>query len=214
MNSKDKYSEQRKKMVESQIIRRGIKDMRVLEAMNDVPRHEFVEENLRNSAYGDHPLSIGFDQTISQPYIVALMVELLELKGREKVLEIGTGCGYQTAILAQLCEEVFTVEIVEPLANSAQERLNRLGYDNIRVLYGDGYYGFNEAAPFDAIIISAAPRKIPKPLLDQLAEGGRMVIPLGTGTQSLKVIEKTKKGIVETTNIAVRFVPMTGKAEN
>ena len=214
MKTTDAFSEQRKKMVESQIIRRGIKDMRVLEAMNTVPRHEFVDQNLRDSAYGDHPLSIGYEQTISQPYIVALMTELLGLRGHERVLEIGTGCGYQTAVLSHLCKEVFTVEIVEQLANSAEERLLRLGYKNIYVLYGDGYYGDAGDGPFEGIIISAAPKKVPPPLLEQLAEGGRIVLPVGTANQSLKIIEKTGKGIKESTSIAVRFVPMTGRAEN
>lgn len=209
----DIHSEQRHKMVENQIIRRGVNDSLVLEAMRTVPRHLFVESSQSECAYGDHPLSIGNDQTISQPYIVALMTELLRLRGPEKVLEIGTGCGYQAAILAHICAAVYTIEIIENLALSARERLQKIGYDNINVLYGDGYYGYPKAAPYDAVIVTAAPAFVPQLLLDQLKVGGRMVIPIGIEVQNIKVIEKTDRGTKEHTDIEVRFVPMTGKAK-
>jgi len=179
--------------------------------MLKVERHLFVPENLGSSAYSDQPLPIGEGQTISQPYIVALMTELLDLNGEEKVLEIGTGSGYQAAILAELAKEVYTIEIVEELASTARERLLKLRYRNITVKAGDGYLGWPEVAPFDAIIVTAAPDHIPAPLLDQLKEGGRMVIPVGMYTQELKKILK-RAGKFETTNvIPVLFVPMTGE---
>jgi protein-L-isoaspartate(D-aspartate) O-methyltransferase len=197
-------------MVETQIKARGVKEPRVLTAMLKVERHLFVPKHLQPTAYSDQPLPIGEGQTISQPYIVALMTELLELKGDEKVLEVGTGSGYQAAILAELAKEVYTIEIVEKLANSAEKLLLQLGYKNIRVKAGDGYLGWPEAAPFDAIIVTCAPDHIPKPLVDQLKEGGRMVIPVGEYTQELKKIVK-RAGKLETTNaIPVIFVPMTG----
>lgn len=201
----------REKMVETQIKARGIKDPRVLSAMLKVERHRFVLEEYLNAAYSDQPLPIGEGQTISQPYIVALMTELLELKGEEKVLEIGTGSGYQAAILAELAKEVYSIEIIEPLASSAEKRLRQLGYQNINVKVGDGYLGWPEVAPFDAIIVTAAPDHIPKPLLEQLKEGGRMVVPVGTYTQELKKIVK-RSGKIETADvIPVVFVPMTGE---
>jgi protein-L-isoaspartate(D-aspartate) O-methyltransferase len=201
----------RDKMVETQIKARGVKDPRVLSALLKVERHRFVPEEYLNSAYSDQPLPIGEGQTISQPYIVALMTELLELRGNEKVLEIGTGSGYQAAILAELAKEVYTIEIIESLASRANNRLLELGYQNVKVKSGDGYLGWSEAAPFDAIIITAAPDHIPKPLMDQLKEGGRMVVPVGTYTQELKKIVK-QPGKIETIDVVpVIFVPMTGE---
>ena len=210
-NLKGDFKAMREKMVESQIKSRGVRDPRVLSAMLKVERHLFVPKEFQNSAYSDQPLPIGEGQTISQPYIVALMTELLELKGGERVLEVGTGSGYQAAILAELAAEVYTIEIVEKLASSAQKVLLELGYQNIKVKAGDGYLGWPEAAPFDAIIITCAPDHVPKPLLDQLKEGGRMVVPVGTYSQDLKKIVK-KSGKIETTGIIpVIFVPMTGE---
>ena len=210
-NPKGDFKTMRDKMVESQIKARGVKDPHVLSALLKVERHRFVPEKYLDSAYSDQPLPIGEGQTISQPYIVALMTELLELKGGEKVLEIGTGSGYQAAILAELAKEIYTIEIIEPLASRARERLSELGYQNVKVKAGDGYLGWPEAAPFDAIIVTAAPDHIPKPLIDQLTEGGRMVVPVGTYTQELMKIIK-RSGKTETTNvIPVLFVPMTGE---
>ncbi len=201
----------REKMVETQIKSRGVKDERVLSAMLKVERHRFVPEAYESQAYSDQPLPIGEGQTISQPYIVALMTELLELKGDEKVLEVGTGSGYQAAILAELAKEVYTIEIIETLANSSKELLLRLGYKNIHVKVGDGYLGWPEVAPFDAIIVTCAPDHIPKPLLEQLKEGGRLVVPVGTYSQELKKVVK-RSGKIETTDvIPVIFVPMTGE---
>jgi protein-L-isoaspartate(D-aspartate) O-methyltransferase len=189
-----------------------VKDPRVLSALLKVERHRFVPEEYLGSAYSDQPLPIGEGQTISQPYIVALMTELLELKGDEKVLEIGTGSGYQTAVLAELAREVYTIEIIEPLASAARNRLLELGYQNIKVKAGDGYLGWPEAAPFDAIIITCAPDHIPEPLVEQLKEGGRMVLPVGAYAQELKKIVK-RSGKIETSDvIPVVFVPMTGDA--
>jgi len=205
------FKTMREKMVETQIKARGVKDSRVLSAMLKVERQLFVPKDLESSAYSDQPLPIGEGQTISQPYIVALMTELLELKGGEKVLEIGTGSGYQAAILAEMAKEIYTIEIVERLATSAKSLLLALGYQNVNVKAGDGYLGWPDVAPFDAIIVTAAPDHIPKPLLDQLKEGGRMVLPVGTYTQVLKKIVK-RSGRFETTDtIPVIFVPMTGE---
>ena len=210
-NPKGDFKVMREKMVESQIKARGVKDPRVLSALLKVERHRFVPEKYLDSAYSDQPLPIGEGQTISQPYIVALMTELLELKGYERVLEIGTGSGYQAAILAELAKEVYTIEIIEPLASRAREKLSELGYQNIKVKAGDGYLGWPEAAPFDAIIVTAAPDHIPKPLIEQLKERGRMVLPVGVYTQELKKIVK-RSGKMETINvIPVVFVPMTGE---
>jgi protein-L-isoaspartate(D-aspartate) O-methyltransferase len=210
-NPKGGFRAMREKMVETQIKSRGVKDPRVLSALLKVERHRFVPEEYLNSAYSDQPLPIGEGQTISQPYIVALMTELLELKGDEKVLEIGTGSGYQAAVLAELAKEVYTIEIIESLASTAKKRLSELGYQNIKVKAGDGYLGWPEAAPFDAIMVTAAPDHIPKPLIEQLKEGGRMVVPVGTYSQELKKIVK-RSGKIETTDIIpVVFVPMTGE---
>jgi protein-L-isoaspartate(D-aspartate) O-methyltransferase len=210
-NPEGDFKSMREKMVETQIKGRGVKDPRVLSALLKVERDRFVPEEYINSAYSDQPLPIGEGQTISQPYIVAIMTELLELKGEEKVLEIGTGSGYQAAILGELVKEVYTIEIIETLASMAKKRLSGLGYKNIKVKAGDGYLGWPEAAPFDAIIITAAPDHIPKPLIEQLKEGGRMIVPVGTYTQELKKIIK-RSGKIETTDIIpVVFVPMTGE---
>jgi len=210
-NPKGEFKAMREKMVETQIKARGVKDPRVLSALLKVERHRFVPEKYLDSAYSDQPLPIGEGQTISQPYIVALMTELLALKGDEKVLEIGTGSGYQAAILAELAKEVYSVEIVEALAFTAGKRLSELGYQNVKVKAGDGYLGWPEAAPFDAIIVTAAPDHIPKPLIEQLNEGGRMVVPVGTYTQELIKIVKRSGKIEMTTVIPVVFVPMTGE---
>jgi len=205
------FKTMREKMVETQIKARGVRDPRVLSALLKVERHRFVPEEFQSSAYSDQPLPIGEGQTISQPYMVALMTELLELKGNERVLEIGTGSGYQAAILAELAKEVYSIEIVESLANSAKKLLFDLGYKNIQVKVGDGYLGWPEASPFDAIIVTCAPDHIPKPLVDQLKEGGRMVLPVGTYSQELKKIVK-RSGKIETTDVLpVVFVPMTGE---
>ncbi len=208
-----KYTFEREKMVADTIVARNVSDKLVLSAMRKVPRHEFVPENMKRYAYEDRPLPIGEDQTISQPYIVALMTELLGLKGNEKVLEIGTGSGYQAAILAEIAKEVYTIEIIPSLAKSAEERLRRLGYKNIIVKIGDGYKGWEEHAPFDGIVVTAAPDHIPQPLVDQLKVGGKMVIPVGSMIQQLKVITKTESGIKEKSVLPVRFVPMTGEAQ-
>jgi len=201
-------------MVETQIVPRGVRDPRVLAAMREVPRHLFVPPSQSVHAYDDGPLPIGGNQTISQPYIVALMTELADIAPREKVLEIGTGSGYQSAVLSKLAGEVYSIEIVPELARQSTERLKKLGYGNVTVREGDGYRGWPEQAPFDAIIVTAAPDRIPQPLLDQLAPGGRMVIPVGSFFQELKVLSKEKNGkITEKDIIPVRFVPMTGEIE-
>jgi protein-L-isoaspartate(D-aspartate) O-methyltransferase len=209
-DSKEGFRIMREKMVETQIKARGVRDPRVLAAMLKVERHLFVPAENQSSAYADQPLPIGAGQTISQPYVVALMTELLELKGDEKVLEVGTGSGYQAAILGELAQEVYTIEIVERLASSSRDLLSRLGYKNITVKAGDGYLGWPEVAPFDAIIVTCAPDHIPRPLLEQLKDGARMVVPVGAYSQELKKITK-RSGKIETTNvIPVVFVPMTG----
>jgi len=211
--SEEAYAWIREGMVQSQIIRRGVKDPLTLAAMKAVPRHRFVPEPLRKQAYDDHPLPIGLDQTISQPYIVAYMTEALALKGGEKVLEIGTGSGYQAAVLAEIADSVFSIEILKPLADSARERLKELGYKNVYVLCGDGYQGWPEHTPFDAVIVTAAPDHIPQPLKDQLKIGGRLIIPVGSFYQELLLITRTEKGFKEQRLLPVRFVPMTGKAQ-
>ncbi len=208
-----RYAEMRARMVKDQIVGRNVKNRLVIDSMLDVPRHLFVSENLRKNAYDDNPLPIGKAQTISQPYIVALMTELLEPDKEDGILEIGTGSGYQAAILAGIVDHVYTIEIIESLARTAEERLGQMGYSNITVKYGDGYQGWKEHAPFDGIIVTAAPDHIPQPLIDQLGVGGRMVIPVGSTFQELKLITKKETGIVETDVIPVRFVPMTGEAQ-
>ncbi|MDP2927581.1 MAG: protein-L-isoaspartate(D-aspartate) O-methyltransferase [Candidatus Omnitrophota bacterium] len=198
----------RENMINSQIKARGVTDERVLKAMLKVKRHLFVPFTHRNLSYEDIPLPIGEGQTISQPYIVALMTELLELKGGEKALEIGTGSGYQAAILAELAKEVYTVELLKPLAERSQKLLKDLGYENIKVKHGDGFLGWPEYAPFDAIIVTCAPEEIPPALLEQLAEGGRLVIPVGAYYQELRQVKKKEGKIISKDIIPVRFVPM------
>lgn len=202
------FAQKRERMVESQIKARGIKDPRVVAAMLKVKRHLFVPSDIRHLAYEDRPLPIGEGQTISQPYIVALMTEMLALKGMERVLEIGTGSGYQAAILAELVKEVYTVEILEPLARQSEGLLKELNYKNVKVKFDDGFLGWPEFSPFDGIIVTCAPQKIPPPLLEQLAENGRLVIPVGTYWQDLKLVRKIKNRIEETDIVPVRFVPM------
>ncbi len=202
------FEERRKMMVDEQIIPRGVKDSHAINAMLKVPRHLFVPDGLKNIAYEDRPLPIGHGQTISQPYIVAFMTEALGLKKQDKVLEIGTGSGYQAAILAEIVREVYTIEIIPPLAEEAKRKLDELGYRNITVKCGDGYLGWKEKAPFDAIIVTAAPEKIPQMLVEQLKEGGQMVVPIGAFFQELYLITKTKDGIEKKPLIPVRFVPM------
>jgi protein-L-isoaspartate(D-aspartate) O-methyltransferase len=198
-----------RRMVDAQIRARGVTDHRVLRAMQETPRHYFVPAAERPNAWDDYPLPIGHGQTISQPYIVAWMTELLQLKGDEKVLEIGTGSGYQAAVLAQLAREVFTIEIVKALADSSMARMQWMGHANVTVRWGDGYRGWPEEAPFDRILLTAAPERIPPELLKQLKPGGRMVLPVGEGVQQMKVIVKNAGGSFdETTEGLVRFVPM------
>jgi protein-L-isoaspartate(D-aspartate) O-methyltransferase len=197
-------------MVKGQIEARGVKDERLLAAMRKVERHKFIPAEFRHLAYKDTASPIGEDQTISQPYIVALMTELLQLKGEEKVLEIGTGSGYQAAILAELAKEVYTIEILPELAERAEKLLKKLGYQNIKVKTGNGYLGWPQDAPFDGIIITCAPEEVPAPLIEQLAVGGRMVVPVGRGSQMLKLIVKKEGGIEEKSIIPVIFVPMVG----
>ena len=203
----------RERMVREQIEARGVKNQRVLAAMRAVPRHELVPEALRDSAYEDRPLPIGHGQTISQPYVVAVMTEELDLGPGERVLEVGTGSGYQAAVLAELAAEVYTIEIVKPLAERAKSDLARLGYENVYVRHGDGYRGWPEHAPFDAIVVTAAPDHVPQPLVDQLAVGGRLVLPVGRGIQELVRITRDEKGVHEERLLGVRFVPMTGEAQ-
>jgi protein-L-isoaspartate(D-aspartate) O-methyltransferase len=196
-------------VIDEQIAGRGVKDPRVLEAMRRVPRHQFVPADLVPHAYEDRALPIGHGVTISQPYIVAYMTEALDVRPEHRVLEIGTGSAYQTAILAELAREVYTVEIIPALAALARERLDALGYANVRVREGDGYGGWPDEAPFDRIIVTAAPEVIPPPLVEQLAVGGRMVIPVGDHVQWIVVLDKTGDGVTEKRTIPVAFVPLT-----
>lgn len=198
-----------KKMVREQIESRGISDEQVVKVMRSTPRHLFVPERYQKSAYQDSPLPIGQGQTISQPYIVALMTHLLDLQGDEKVLEIGTGSGYQAAVLAQISKEVYTIEVIRELANIARKRLTDMNYENVHVMWGDGYQGWPAHASFDRIIVTAAPDKIPQKLVEQLKPGGKMVLPVGENFQILKVITKTADGkVVKKSITGVRFVPM------
>lgn len=209
MKSREKtYQEERESMVTTQIKSRGIKDTNVLEAMEKVPRHVFVPENMRKVAYNDEPLPIGNGQTISQPYIVAYMTEVLQLSIEEKVLEVGTGSGYQAAILAEIAKEVFTVEIIDGLSKNAQEVLQAEGYTNIHFRVGDGSYGWEENAPYDAIMVTAAPSEVPKALQDQLKIGGRMIVPVGDAFQELVLIVREKRRFKKKKLLPVRFVPL------
>jgi protein-L-isoaspartate(D-aspartate) O-methyltransferase len=202
---------ERRQMVDEQLVARDIRDSRVLEAMQRVPRHEFVPEEHRAQAYVDSPLPIGYGQTISQPYIVAFMTQALEIAPGHRVLEIGTGSAYQAAILATLAKEVYTIEIVAPLAERARETLTRLGYRNVEVRSGNGYFGWPEQAPFDRIMVTAAPDDVPPALVEQLKINGLMAIPVGTVTQELRILRRAASGIERLTTLPVRFVPMTGK---
>ncbi len=209
----ESFTEQRNQMVEFDLKKRGISDTAVLNAMLRVPRHEFVQARHLNVAYADRALPIKENQTISQPYIVALMTESARLLPADKVLEIGTGSAYQAAVLAEIVEEVYTIEIVKALAEEAAQRLARLGYGNVKARHGDGYQGWKEAGPFDAILITAAAPKIPRPLVDQLKMGGRLVLPLGNRrlSQNLVVLTKKKNGLHKEFVAGVVFVPMTGE---
>ncbi len=208
-----RFTRLREDMVRRQLIARDITDESVLAAMRRVPRHEFVPGAMRDQAYQDSPLSIGFGQTISQPYVVALMTQLSRASGGKRALDVGTGSGYQAAILAELVDQVYSIEIVCDLADQAEARLRELRFENVTVRCGDGYAGWEEHAPFDVIIVAAAPLKIPQPLIDQLAPGGRLVIPVGDAHQELVVVERSVDGSVhQFTAGGVRFVPMTGEA--
>ena len=209
-NREEAWSAARARMVEQQLERRDIRDPRVLEAMRRVPRHLFVPPVAQDEAYNDHPLPIGHDQTISQPYIVAFMSEALDVQPEHKVLEIGTGSGYQAAVLAELAREVYTIEIVAPLAFTARETLTGLGYRNVHTRTGNGYAGWPEEAPFDRIMVTAAPQDVPPALVEQLKVGGLIAIPVGTGVQELRIMRRTETGLAILKTLPVRFVPMTG----
>ncbi len=214
--SEDDYFKQRKLMVDTQIISRGIKDKNVISSLLKVRRHEFIPKSylFQCNPYGDHPVAIGDDQTISQPYIVALMTELLDVKPGHKVLEIGTGSGYQAAILAELKAQVFTIEIIPALAENAKKVLKILGYNKIKIKTGDGYRGWKDHSPFDRIIVTCAPDHVPQPLIDQLVETGKMVIPVGNyPEQTLYLLSKKNGKIIRQSIIPVLFVPMTGEAQ-
>jgi protein-L-isoaspartate(D-aspartate) O-methyltransferase len=206
----DERKGERNRLVD-EVQARGVENSAVLRAMRRVPRHRFVPEQLRRHAYADRPLPIGLEQTISQPSIVAYMTDAAEVSKKDKVLEIGTGSGYQAAILGELAREVYTIEIIPELAEGARRVLGELGYRNVFTRTGNGYLGWPEQAPFDAIVVTAAPDEIPQALIDQLAVGGRMVIPVGTENQEIVIVEKTRKGVTKRRTIPVRFVPMTGK---
>jgi protein-L-isoaspartate(D-aspartate) O-methyltransferase len=211
----DGYGEKRRIMVERDLKARGIKDPKVLEVMGKIPRQLFVEESLRDEAYADHPLPIGEGQTISQPYVVALMTEAIGLKPGDRVLEIGTGSGYQAAVLAEIVKDVYTIEIRRGLAERAAKRLTDLGYKNVQVRYGDGYFGWEEYAPFDVIMITASANHIPPPLIKQLKEGGRLILPLGSTLfhQTLTLVTKEKGDLKMEQREAVVFVPLIGEVE-
>ena len=209
----DGHARARREMVDTQLASRDIRDSRVLAAMSKVPRERFVPEAARRFAYSDGPLPIGHDVTISQPYIVALMTQLLEIKHNARVLEVGTGSGYQAAVLADMAAHVYSMEIIEALVEPARMRMQELGLDNVSIRHGDGYAGWPEHAPFDGIIVTAAPPQVPRPLIEQLAVGARLVIPVGTESQYLRVITRHERGHVSRDIIPVRFVPMTGQAQ-
>jgi protein-L-isoaspartate(D-aspartate) O-methyltransferase len=214
-SGEDRYTQKRYEMVQNQLASRDITEQRVLDAMKTVPRHLFVDPQYRRQAYADHPLPIDEGQTISQPYIVALMTQYIDLKRGEEVLEVGTGSGYQAAVLAQLTDKVYSIEIKENLAKKASATLMSLGYSSIQVKYGDGYFGWEEHAPFDAIIVTCAANHIPPPLLNQLKEGGRLIIPLGSTLyyQTLALVTKVKGKPEVKHFLGVRFVPMTGEVQ-
>jgi protein-L-isoaspartate(D-aspartate) O-methyltransferase len=211
--SEEDFAARRERMVESQLRARGITDSRVLGAMRRVPRHRFVPADERALAYGDHPVAIGHSQTISQPYIVGYMTEALRLGAEARVLEIGTGSAYQTAVLAEIARDVYSIEVVEELAAAAAALLRDLGYVNVHLRCGDGYAGWPEAAPFDGIIVTAAPDHVPQPLVDQLRIGARLVVPIGRGDQELLVLTRTEDGVREEQRIGVRFVPLVRASE-
>src|SRR6185369_6020481 len=216
LRAADIFQEQRRTMVVRDIQGRGVRDQQVLAAMGKVPLHLLVDERYRYDAYADHPFPIGEGQTISQPYVVAMMTEALKLKPTDRVLEIGTGSGYQAAVLAEIVKEVYSIEIRKTLADRASVRLKELGYASVRVRYGDGYFGWEEHAPFDAIIITAAVNHIPPPLIRQLREGGRLILPLGSTVfyQTLTLVTKGKGGALDVRQLdPVAFVPMTGEAQ-
>ncbi len=207
----DNRKDERWRMVEEQLRTRGIQNGAVLRAMAKLPRHRFVPAAVAHLAYRDHPLPIGLDQTISQPFIVAYMTEAADISPKEKVLEIGTGSGYQAAVLGELAREVYTIEIIPELGERARQTLDELSYKNVHVKIGNGYEGWAEHAPYDAIIVTAAPDAVPQALIDQLAVNGQMIIPVGTTNQEIMMIRKTRKGVIKRRTIPVRFVPMTGK---
>ncbi len=208
------YARQRERMVAEQIAARDVSDPLVLQAMRTVPRHLFVPPSSAEEAYGDHPLPIGHGQTISQPYIVAFMTEALGLEGGETVLEVGTGSGYQAAVLSRIAKQVYSIEIVAPLAAEARERLARAGYRNVQVRSADGYQGWPDVGPFDAIMVTAAAPRVPEPLKAQLKDGARLVIPVGDESQQLMVITRKGDTFEERRVLPVRFVPMTGKVRS
>ena len=209
----NRFAAARREMVETQLRRRDITSARVLDVLARAPRHKFVPDEAVDGAYEDHPLPIGHGQTISQPYIVALMTQLVAPQPGDRALDIGAGSGYQAAVLAELCKEVYSIEIVEPLARDAAERLRGLGHKNITVRAGDGYQGWKEHAPFDVIVVAAAPDHVPQPLVEQLAPGGRMVLPVGGYPQRLTLIRRDRDGKLHRSTVApVMFVPMTGEA--
>lgn len=202
---------ERQRMVNEQLRGRDIKAPRVLAAMEKIPRHRFMPEDVRHEAYGDHPVPIGHGQTISQPYIVGFMTQELDVQPEHRVLEIGTGSGYQAAVLAELAKEVYTMEIIEPLAESARQTLESLGYRNVHVRAGNGYEGWPEHAPYDRIMVTAAPEEVPAALVEQLKVGGLMAIPVGSVFQELRILRRTPQGTETLRTLPVRFVPMTGK---
>ncbi len=213
LTAEDDWLSQREQMVERQLEARDIRTSRVLEAMWKVPRHLFMPAEVRHYAYGDSPVPIGEKQTISQPYIVALMTQTVDPQPHQRALEIGTGSGYQAAVLAELIREVFTIEIISSLGKRARWTLEELGYDNVEVRVGDGYQGWSEEAPFDIILVTAAADQVPQPLIEQLAEGGRLVMPIGPvgGIQALTILTRVEGEIIRTHVTDVRFVPMTGE---